>query len=147
MIGSAQTESKSSPFQARAMLSGLEEPPAAQKLWYAVLAQAFRDFYGDIPSEGPRHYREAQVAHCRRSAKAWFMSNSNEMGSFRWIADLFDLDVRAVRRRLFRGPRISVTEEEQPLAAHGSGSILSAADAALGGNDEAAVRDEVMAAA
>ncbi len=145
MIPSAQSESKSSPFQARAMLSGLEEPQSEQKLWYAVLAQAFRDFYGDIPSEGPRHYREAQVAHCHRSAKAWFMSDSIEMGSFRWIADLFDLDARAVRRRLFRGPRITVGEDEQPLAA--CTEICSAVDAALAGNDEGAVRDDVMAAA
>lgn len=146
MVSSAQTESKSSPFQARAMLAGLDEPQSEQKLWYAVLAQAFRDFYGDIPSEGPRHYREAQVAHCRRSAKAWFMNDSNDMGSFRWIADLFDLDVRAVRRRLFRGPRISiVADDEQPLAARES--ICSAMDAALAGNDEGAARNEVMAAA
>ncbi len=144
MIPSAQTESKSSPFQARAMLAGLEEPQSEQKLWYAVLAQAFRDFYGDIPSEGPRRYREAQVAHCRRSAKAWFMSESNDMGSFRWIADLFDLDARAVRRRLFRGPRIDVVMDEQPLAA--GASISSAMNAALAGTEEGATRGEDMAA-
>jgi hypothetical protein len=32
------------------------------------------------------------------------------MGSFRWIAELFDLDTRAVRRRLFSGARIVLNE-------------------------------------
>lgn len=146
MVPSAQTESKSSPFQARAMLAGLDEPQSEQKLWYAVLAQAFRDFCGDIPSEGPRHYREAQVAHCRRSAKAWFMSDAIQMGTFRWIADLFDLDARAVRRRLFRGPRISISYDEQTVAA-GRENISPAVNVALAGNDEGATANDVAVAA
>jgi hypothetical protein len=110
----------------------------SQRLWIAVLEQAFRDYYGDIPSEGPAHYRQALLAQCRRSAKAWFLSESNGMGSFRWIADLFDLDARAVRRRLFKGPRIANVEafEESQVGL----SVLA-------GVGEGAPRAEVMAAA
>lgn len=110
----------------------------SQRLWIAVLEQAFRDYYGDIPSEGPAHYRQALLAQCRRSAKAWFLSESNVMGSFRWIADLFDLDARAVRRRLFQGPRIATVEtlEESQVGV----SVLA-------GVGEVAPRAEVMAAA
>ena len=110
----------------------------SQRLWIAVLEQAFRDYYGDIPSEGPAHYRQALLGQCRRSAKAWFLSESHAMGSFRWIADLFDLDARAVRRRLFKGPRIAAIEtlEESQVGV----SVLA-------GVGEGAPRAEVMAAA
>src|SRR5690242_18925276 len=46
----------------------------SQRLWIAVLAQAFHDYYGYNPSEGPVHYRQLMLAQCRRSAKAWFLS-------------------------------------------------------------------------
>jgi hypothetical protein len=100
----------SSRFQSRALFAGLEQSEGAPRLWFAVLAQAFRDFYGDIPSEGPSRYRQVQVHYCQRSARAWFLSDSLAMGSFRWIAELFDLDTRAVRRRLFSGARIVLSE-------------------------------------
>jgi hypothetical protein len=100
----------SSRFQSRALFAGLEQSEGAPRLWFAVLAQAFRDFYGDIPSEGPSRYRQVQVNYCQRSARAWFLSDSIAMGSFRWIAELFDLDTRAVRRRLFSGARIVLNE-------------------------------------
>jgi hypothetical protein len=100
----------SSCFQSRALFAGLEQSEGAPRLWFAVLAQAFRDFYGDIPSEGPSRYRQVQVHYCQRSARAWFLSDSIAMGSFRWIAELFDLDTRAVRRRLFSGARIVLGE-------------------------------------
>jgi hypothetical protein len=109
----------SSRFQSRALFAGLEQGEGAPRLWFAVLAQAFRDYYGDIPSEGPSRYRDVQVNYCRRNARAWFLSDSTEMGSFRWIAELFDLDARAVRRRLFAGARIALSEapeESAPLA-------------------------------
>ena len=32
------------------------------------------------------------------------------MGGFQWIAELFELDVQAVRKRLFGGKRISLDE-------------------------------------
>jgi hypothetical protein len=32
------------------------------------------------------------------------------MGSFQWIAELFELNVQAVRKRLFSGKRISLDE-------------------------------------
>lgn len=95
-------------FQSRALFAGLEQSEGAPKLWFAVLAQAFRDFYGDIPSEGPSRYREVQVNYCRRNARAWFLSDAMTMGSFRWIAELFELDAPAVRKRLFSGARIEV---------------------------------------
>ena len=104
-------------FQSRALFAGLEQGEGAPKLWFAVLAQAFRDYYGDIPSEGPSRYREVQVNYCRRNARAWFLSDATTMGSFRWIAELFDLDVRAVRRRLFSGARIEVGSFDEPRAA------------------------------
>jgi len=86
-------------------------------LWFAVLAQAFRDYYGEIPSEGPSRYRKVQVNYCQRTARAWFLSDSAAMGSFRWIADLFELDAQAVRKRLFSGKRIDLNDAvEEPAA-------------------------------
>jgi hypothetical protein len=114
-------------FQSRALFAGLEQSDGAPKLWFAVLAQAFRDYYGDIPSEGPSRYREVQVNYCRRSARAWFLSDDTTMGSFRWIAELFDLDVRLVRKRLFSGPRIEMgsLDEARP---HPSAPVRAAID-------------------
>ncbi len=108
-----------SQFQSRALFAGLEQSEGAPKLWFAVLAQAFRDYYGDIPSEGPSRYRKVQLHYCQRTARAWFLSDSATMGSFRWIAELFELDVQAVRKRLFNGARIdldAVVEEVVPAA-------------------------------
>jgi hypothetical protein len=108
-----------SQFQSRALFAGLEQSEGAPKLWFAVLAQAFRDYYGDIPSEGPSRYRKVQVHYCQRSARAWFLSDSAAMGSFRWIAELFELDARAVRKRLFSGVHIdlgAVSDSIPPLA-------------------------------
>ena len=108
-----------SQFQSRALFAGLEQSEGAPKLWFAVLAQAFRDYYGDIPSEGPSRYRKVQLHYCQRTARAWFLSDSAVMGSFRWIAELFELDVQAVRKRLFSGARIdldAVVEEVVPAA-------------------------------
>lgn len=105
-------------FQSRALFAGLEQSEGAPKLWFAVLAQAFRDYYGDIPSEGPSRYRKVQVNYCQRTARAWFLSDSSSMGSFRWIAELFELDVQAVRKRLFSGARIALdTSFEEPVPA------------------------------
>ncbi len=105
-------------FQSRALFAGLEQSEGAPKLWFAVLAQAFRDYYGDIPSEGPSRYRKVQVNYCQRTARAWFLSDSTAMGSFRWIAELFELDVQAVRKRLFSGARIALdTAFEEPVPA------------------------------
>lgn len=124
-------------FQSRALFAGLEQSEGAPKLWFAVLAQAFRDFYGDIPSEGPSRYREVQVNYCRRNARAWFLSDDTSMGSFCWIAELFELDARAVRKRLFSGARIEVGPLDE------SRTPASIAPAAL----TPSVSIEVMAAA
>jgi hypothetical protein len=45
-------------FQPRALFAGLGQSEGAPRLWFTVLAQAFRDYYSDIPSEGPRRYRQ-----------------------------------------------------------------------------------------
>ncbi len=114
-IGQGTDQSR---FQSRALFAGLEQSEGAPKLWFAVLAQAFRDYYGDIPSEGPSRYRKVQVNYCQRTARAWFLSDSCAMGSFRWIAELFELDVQAVRKRLFSGARIALdTAFEEPAPA------------------------------
>ncbi len=114
-IGQGTDQSR---FQSRALFAGLEQSEGAPKLWFAVLAQAFRDYYGDIPSEGPSRYRKVQVNYCQRTARAWFLSDSSAMGSFRWIAELFELDVQAVRKRLFSGARIALdTAFEEPVPA------------------------------
>ena len=121
----------SSRFQSRALFAGLEQGEGAPRLWFAVLAQAFRDYYGDIPSEGPSRYRDVQVNYCRRGARAWFLSDSMSMGSFCWIAELFDLDPRAVRRRLFNGPRIvfgEALEESAPRASADTGTDSTSAE-------------------
>ena len=121
--------SDSSRFQSRALFAGLEQGEGAPRLWFAVLAQAFRDYYGDIPSEGPSRYRQVQVNYCRRNARAWFLSDSMTMGSFRWIAELFELDPCAVRRRLFSGPRIvlneTIEESARPSAEAGDTTPLA----------------------
>jgi hypothetical protein len=108
--GSVGKLTDQSRFQSRALFDGLEQSEGAPKLWFAVLAQAFRDYYGDIPSEGPSRYRKVQVYYCQRTARAWFLSDSAAMGSFRWIAELFELDAQAVRKRLFSGSRIHLNE-------------------------------------
>jgi hypothetical protein len=113
----------SSRFQSRALLAGLDQSEGVPKLWFAVLSQAFRDFYGEIPSEGPSRYRKVQVHYCQRIARAWFLSDSASMGSFRWIAELFELDVQAVRKRLFRGARIDLGEASEQSAPRASGAI------------------------
>ena len=118
----------SSRFQSRALFAGLEQSEGAPRLWFAVLAQAFRDFYGDIPSEGPSRYRQVQVNYCQRSARAWFLSDSIAMGSFRWIAELFDLDTRSVRRRLFSGARIALGEVFEAPAPTPSSDIAAVAE-------------------
>jgi hypothetical protein len=35
-----------------------------------VLAQAFRDYYDDIPFKGSSRYRKVQVRYCQRKASA-----------------------------------------------------------------------------
>jgi hypothetical protein len=121
----------SSCFQSRALFAGLEQGEGAPRLWFAVLAQAFRDFYGDIPSEGPSRYRQVQVNYCQRSARAWFLSDSMTMGSFRWIAELFDLDTRAVRRRLFSGARIVLSEIFEAPAPSPSADIAEVSEESI----------------
>lgn len=116
-------------FQSRALFAGLEPGDGVPKLWFAVLAQAFRDFYGDIPSEGPSHYRAVQLRYCRRTARAWFLSDADTMGSFRWIAELFELDVNAVRTRLFSGARIEIQEPENAPTRTSSGPSIAPLDA------------------
>jgi hypothetical protein len=118
-------------FQSRAIFAGLEQSEGAPKLWFAVLAQAFRDYYGEIPSEGPTRYRKVQVNYCQRTAKAWFLSDAATMGSFRWIAELFELDVQAVRRRLFSGVRINLSEACTDSAPETSPEVSASDDISL----------------
>jgi hypothetical protein len=101
--GTGEPSTHDSRFKSRALLAGLERTESAPKLWFAVLAQAFRDFYGDIISEGPARFRNSHVPYFRRTARAWFLSDSPLPGSFQWIAGYFELDVQAVRKRLFSG--------------------------------------------
>ena len=108
--GTVDGSTDHSRFQPRALFAGLGQTDGSSKLWFAVLAQAFRDFYGDIISEGPARYRHSQVKYCRRTSSAWFLSDSPSTGSFQWIAGLFELDVQAVRKRLFSGKRISLDD-------------------------------------
>lgn len=108
--GTVDRSTDHSRFQPRALFAGLGQSEGAPRLWFAVLAQAFRDYYGDIPSEGPSRYRQVQVNYCQRTARAWFLSDSPLMGGFQWIAELFELEVQAVRKRLFGGKRISLDE-------------------------------------
>jgi hypothetical protein len=69
------------------------------------------------------------------------------MGSFRWIAELFELDVQAVRKRLFSGARIALDtsfEESAP-------EVSSVLDASSSDIEPATLQDtpplEVMVAA
>jgi hypothetical protein len=139
----------SSRFQTRALFAGLEQGEGAPRLWFAVLAQAFRDYYGDIPSEGPTRYREVQVNYCRRNARAWFLSDSPAMGSFRWIAELFDLDARAVRRRLFSAARIALDDTAEEAKPQDTSIVDAASFEAIAAEvlAQASSSLEVMAAA
>lgn len=123
-VGNLANQSR---FQSRALFAGLEQSEGAPKLWFAVLAQAFRDYYGDIPSEGPSRYRKVQVNYCQRTARAWFLSDCPSMGSFRWIAELFELDVQAVRKRLFSGARINLSETFEECVDEASPTVAEAA--------------------
>jgi hypothetical protein len=133
----------SSRFQSRALFAGLEQGEGPPRLWFAVLAQAFRDYYGDIPSEGPSRYRQVQVNYCRRNARAWFLSDSTVMGSFCWIAELFDLDARAVRRRLFAGARIVLAEAPEQSAPRAE-SVVAESVAATSVVAESLVAESVV---
>ena len=114
--GTVDRSTDHSRFQPRALFAGLGQSEGAPRLWFAVLAQAFRDYYGDIPSEGPSRYRQVQVNYCQRTARAWFLSDSPLMGGFQWIAELFELDVQAVRKRLFGGKHHEKTHRFHPRA-------------------------------
>jgi hypothetical protein len=73
-------------------------PSEEQRLWFAVLTQALKDFIGGrgtVQTCGPADYRADY-----REAEFWLFDDSYAVGSFSWVANLFALDPDAVRGRL-----------------------------------------------
>jgi hypothetical protein len=62
---------------------------AEQKLWGNVLLQALTDLSGRDPFA--------------RSARLWFSSRDESIGSLAWICDHLSLDRDAVRQRVLKG--------------------------------------------
>ena len=58
-----------------------------KRLWAAVLKQAIRDARRELPPHGnvSSHMNAA-------SAKAWFESDSQDIGSFLWICAVLDVE-------------------------------------------------------
>jgi hypothetical protein len=71
------------------MINPVELTDPERKLWANVLLQAVTDLNGrDLVA---------------RSARAWFRSNENSVGSLIWICHQMSLDPDAVRRRVLSG--------------------------------------------
>ncbi|MGE5817422.1 MAG: hypothetical protein ACM37Z_05315 [Deltaproteobacteria bacterium] len=64
-------------------------------LWCHVLQQAIWDVAG-IKAKLP----QKEIPRLRRSARAWFLSSDETLGSFLWICHTLSFDADAVRKRV-----------------------------------------------
>ena len=65
---------------------------AYRKLWAAVLEQALKDMQVDVRS------RKGNVRSLlSEGARAWFCSESEDIGSFLWTCSILDLEPNFVR--------------------------------------------------
>ncbi len=73
-------------------------------LWCHVLQQAMWDVAGikaKLPSK--------EIPRLQRSARAWFLSSDETLGSFLWICHTLSLDVDAVRKRILTASPAQLT--------------------------------------
>lgn len=68
-------------------------------LWVAVLDRAVRDFSG-IDAK----FSQVRKAVLRHDAEAWFRSDSNASGSFRWVCEQLGVDASSFWWRLQTTP-------------------------------------------
>ncbi len=66
-------------------------------LWCHVLQQAIWDVAG-IKAKLP----QKEIPRLQRSARAWFLSSDESLGSFLWICHNLSFDADAVRKRILR---------------------------------------------
>ncbi len=79
----------------------LDRSYAEERLWSAVFRGALKDFIICEPQTRRRiRSQQSDRAHKRQAAARWFFDDSYEVGSFRWVADLFTIDAEVVRGRL-----------------------------------------------
>jgi len=67
-------------------------------LWLGVLDQAVNDWARTTNAT------RREAPHARRSAHAWFLSNSRWPGSFLFVCEIFDMDPAWFRKQLFEAP-------------------------------------------
>lgn len=59
------------------------------QLWAAVLFQAIHDVHIKESEKHPRYWRD--------DARAWVQAKQISIGSFIWLCELFDMDIKQVR--------------------------------------------------
>jgi hypothetical protein len=68
-----------------------------KKLWSAVLEDAFHCcIKGHVSAESSRVRRQEEI----KSAKAWFLSEETDIGTFIWICEKLDLDPKNILNRV-----------------------------------------------
>ena len=68
-----------------------------KRLWSEVLADAFQCCVnGRVSAEGSRARRQEEI----ESAKAWFLSESSDIGTFLWVCRTLDLDPKKILNRI-----------------------------------------------
>lgn len=76
------------------------DPAACRELWVAVLGDALM-----LSRYKPRGWEQREgrnTATERRMAYAWLTDDGDDVGSFRWVCGMLDLDADAVQERVFR---------------------------------------------
>jgi hypothetical protein len=87
---------------ARAMIETEQLTDAERKMWAYVLLQALTDLSGRDPFA--------------RSARLWFSSRDDSVGSLIWICNHLSLEPDAVRQRVLRGTGRKLRESIGNLA-------------------------------
>jgi len=88
-----------------------------ERLWYGVLQRAYRDVSATDNALG-RLYPESDpediiCSNAKQDAYEWFMSDSKELGSFRYVADLLCIPVKEARETLEDERKLSVISRIQ----------------------------------
>lgn len=68
-----------------------------KKLWYEVLEDAFRCCVdGHVSAESSRNRKQVEI----ESAKAWFLSEKTDIGTFLWVCTMLELDPKGILNRV-----------------------------------------------
>jgi len=78
----------------------MTEDTGCQQLWAACLLNALNDLNGNKTDANCSIYSNQRYA---QEAKEWFESDADGIGSFRFICQIFSLDVLAARQAIFDG--------------------------------------------